>query len=72
VGEQVTSHVAEGVGIYSNFRDHAVPVRTAITHPKKSGIHFNNAFTVLLNNHGLIESVINGEKRSYDGKPNWD
>lgn len=72
VGDQVTSHVAQGVGIYSNFRDHAVPVRTAITHPKnRPDIRFKNAFTVLLNNHGLIESVINGEQRPYDGRPHW-
>ena len=60
VSDIVSSHDAMGVGVYSNFRDYTVEVSTAIRHPKKNGINFVNPFTVLLDNHGSIQSVVNG------------
>jgi len=60
VDENVKTHIAKGVGVYSNFRDYEVPVSTGITHPDVEGITFQNPFTVWLNNKGQIQSVING------------
>lgn len=61
VHDKVGSHTAGGVGIYSNFRDHYVPVHTAIEHrPNNKKIVFADVFTKLLDNNGQINSVING------------
>lgn len=61
VGDNVKSHVAKAVGVYSNFRDYSVPVATGIVHPDVEGISFQNPFVVWLNNKGFIHSVINGK-----------
>jgi hypothetical protein len=61
VDDAVQSHHAMGIGVYSNFRDYTVQVTTAIRHPRRKGINFTNPFTVLLDNHGMISSVINGQ-----------
>lgn len=61
VGEQVKTHTAGGVGVYSNFRDFTVPVEAAIRHPDSEGIVFTNKFTMFLNNNGTINSIVNGE-----------
>jgi len=64
VGYKVTGegHKAGGVGVYSNFRDYAVTVGTAITYPAESypSNPFTNAFTTFLNGNGHILYVING------------
>ena len=54
------NHKAVGVGIYSNFRDYDVQVKTAIVHPPSDGIEMKNIFTVKLDNQGSINSIVNG------------
>mmetsp|Transcript_3335 Transcript_3335/g.6020 ORF Transcript_3335/g.6020 Transcript_3335/m.6020 type:complete len:378 (+) Transcript_3335:162-1295(+) len=72
VAPGVARHRAAGVGVYSNFRDHEVPVAAAVRHEGgRPGVVFENAFTVLLNNKGLIRSVVNGRggPAAEKGKP---
>ena len=59
VDESVKEHVLMGAGVYSNFRNHAVMVKTAFQYP--AGIQRNNLFTVHLDNYGSIGSIANGE-----------
>ena len=70
VHDDVTHHTAGGVGIYSNFRDHFVPVEMAIYHPtnqeNNKNIVFTDAFTKLLDNNGQINSIINGLGKAAD------
>ena len=66
IHEDVTHHTAGGVGIYSNFRDHFVPVKMAIYHPPENNIVFTDAFTKLLDNNGQINSIINGLGKAAD------
>lgn len=61
VGDHVKAHLAKSVGVYSNFRDYYVPVKTGIEHPEVEGVSFINPFSVWLNNKGVIQSVINGK-----------
>ena len=63
VDENVETHQAYSVGIYSNFRNEKVKVSTAIEHPDKDTIRIENPFTVHLDNHGDIESLVNGKGR---------
>ena len=56
----MTNHKAVGLGIYSNFRDHDIVVKTGIAHPAGEGIEMRNLFTVKLDNKGKINSVVNG------------
>lgn len=73
VSDGVKSHTAGGVGVYSNFRDYHVPVKTAIgigSLPSSGrrltggGVNITNPFTVWLDNNGTIESIINDEAGS--------
>ena len=52
VAENVTSHNAWGVGVYSFFRDHSVTVQSGIKCPKQLEGGFVHPFTVKLNGHG--------------------
>lgn len=61
VDDSVGTHTLLGAGVYSNFRNEEVKVETAIKHPETPGIQCINPFTVRLDNHGLIQSVVNGE-----------
>jgi len=61
VEDSVEQHICAGAGIYSNFRDYEVPVPSAIRHPGGDGIKLLNPYTVMLDNGGLIHSVVNGE-----------
>lgn len=76
VGDHVTSHHAQGVGVYSNFRDYEVHVETGMEHPMtEEGVKIVNPFSVWLNNKGFIKSVSNGkgpalEKKSQRGRFN--
>jgi len=58
--EAASHHTAGGAGVYSNFRDFSVPVKTAIEHPSSDHINFVNPFTLYLNNKGTMQSVVNG------------
>lgn len=60
VQKNVKEHVLYAPGIYSNFRNEAVFVSTAIEYPANPGIRIINPFTVKLDNHGGILSVANG------------
>lgn len=62
IGKSVHEHYASGLGIYSNFRDHDLKVRTAISHPVENDneVRLRNIFTVKLDNKGQICSVVNG------------
>lgn len=60
VDDNVTTHVAKAVGVYSNFRDYEVSIATAMTHPGGDSISFQNPFAVWLDSRGQIKSVING------------
>jgi hypothetical protein len=64
-----THHKAMGLGIYSNFRDHDIAVKTAIQVPKENsnGIQMMNMFTVKLDNMGKISSVVNGKQQADTG-----
>lgn len=68
VDENVKTHLAKGVGVYSNFRDYEVPVSTGITHPDVEGITFQNPFSVWLDNRGHIKSVINNKGDALEKK----
>jgi hypothetical protein len=61
VTETADGHVAGGVGVYSNFRDYTVQVPTAIRYAENTGAIITNPFTKMLNNNGVINSVINGK-----------
>jgi hypothetical protein len=56
--------MAGGVGVYSNFCDHCIPVKMAISHPESVNVHFTFPWTVCLNNNGAIKSIINGKGTS--------
>lgn len=62
VGYKVTKyaegHVCGGAGIYSNFRDYDVDVKTAIS-SENSNATFINPFTKFLNNNGSILNIVN-------------
>ena len=59
ITENVQSHTLAGAGVYSNFRNEQVKVKTAIRHPK-TDIQCVNPFTVFLDNNGYIETIVNG------------
>jgi hypothetical protein len=64
-------HVAKGVGVYSYFRDYDdVDVPSPVSHHATTG-RYENVFTVWLNGHRGLMSVINGrgEATSETGKP---
>lgn len=58
VGSNVSTHTAFGVGVYSCFRDHETIATTAICIPDKPGVNIINPYTVHLNYHGGIKSVM--------------
>lgn len=60
VADNVNSHVAHGVGVYTYFRDNNVFVHSAIQAPEREGIIFSNIFTRFLNGQGGIRHVLNG------------
>jgi hypothetical protein len=71
VGESVTDHQVVAPGIYSNFRNEAILVATAVEHPARDQIRVVNPFAVKLDNGGGILSVLNGvgEQATTQGVP---
>ena len=70
VDSNVQSHFLGGAGVYSNFRDHDVLVKTAIQHPKVFDFDHPqvvNSFTKHLNNKGLIMTVVSDGKQNGGG-----
>jgi hypothetical protein len=65
VGNFVTSHIGEGIGIYSNF-DNFVKLNNAIETPSGKGIKMNHLVTVWLSgaNGSSINHIINGMGRA--------
>jgi len=58
VADNVTSHEAWGLGIYSVFRHPNVVLSRAIEVPKKPGVQFHHMITVCLDDKGEISNVI--------------
>jgi hypothetical protein len=59
VADNVTSHEAWGLGIYSVFRRPNVVLTRAIEVPNNPNVKFHDMITVCLANNGAIEHVIN-------------
>lgn len=71
IGKEVREHEVFSAGIYSNFRNEAVHVDTAVEHPNGDRIRVMRPFTVKLDNRGGILSVVNGsgDKATEKGRP---
>jgi hypothetical protein len=61
VADNVTSHAAYGLGIYSVFRHPDVRLTRAIEVPSVPGVRFEHMITVALDNLGSIDNVINNK-----------
>ena len=63
VAENVTSHTAHALGVYSYLRDASVTLDSAIVCPKTAGMDFNHMVTVYLTGYANtgITHIINGE-----------
>ncbi|MFZ0664038.1 MAG: coagulation factor 5/8 type domain-containing protein [Acidobacteriaceae bacterium] len=59
VADNVTSHQAWGLGIYSVFTHPGIVLTHAIEVPKNPGVRFHHMITVALGHHGAILNVIN-------------
>lgn len=59
VGDDVTSHEAWGLGIYSYNRDAEVDIHSAAEVPDVDGVKVHNVCSVVLNGHPGISHVIN-------------
>lgn len=59
VADNVTTHEAWGLGIYSVFRHPDVKLTRAIEVPSKPGIRFHHMVTIALDDKGEITHVIN-------------
>jgi hypothetical protein len=61
VADNVSSHEAWGLGIYSVFLQPNVTLSRAIEAPHSPGVRFHHMITVALGNKGEISSVIDGQ-----------
>jgi hypothetical protein len=59
VADNVTTHEAWGLGIYSVFRQRNVTLSRAIEAPAKPGVKFHSMITCRLGNNGEITRIIN-------------
>lgn len=69
VADQVNTHEAWGLGIYSVFRHPNVDLARAIEVPKKPGVRFHHMITVALGDQGSIKNVIDDKGGSTSIKP---
>jgi hypothetical protein len=69
VAENVTSHEAWGLGIYSVFRNRGVVLSRAIEVPNNPNVRFHSMITVRLGNNGEIGNVINDTGGATAGSP---
>ena len=69
VAENVTSHEAWGLGIYSVFRNRGVVLSRAIEVPNNPNVRFHSMITVRLGNNGEISNVINNTGGATAGNP---
>jgi hypothetical protein len=60
VADDVTSHEAWGLGIYSVFTHPGIVLSRAIEVPRNPNVKFHDMITVCLGNHGAIDNVIDG------------
>jgi hypothetical protein len=61
VADEVTSHEAWGLGVYSVFHYPDVVLTRAIETPKRPGVQFHDIITVALGDHGEISHVIDDQ-----------
>ena len=61
VGDNVKTHEAWGVGVYSFFRDHTVDMPEGIKAPETPGVKFHNSLSVFLNGNGDIKHVVDDQ-----------
>jgi hypothetical protein len=59
VANNVTSHQAWGLGIYSVFSNGGIYLSRAIEVPNNTNVRFTNMITVCLGSNGGIQNVIN-------------
>ena len=59
VADNVTSHEAWGLGVYSVFRNRGVVLARAIEVPKNPNVKFHDVITVCIGGNGEISNVIN-------------
>jgi hypothetical protein len=59
VADNVVSHEAWGLGIYSVFRNKGVVLTRAVEVPKNPNVKFHNVITVCIGANGEISNVIN-------------
>ena len=69
VADNVTSHEAWGLGIYSVFRNRGVVLSRAIEAPNAPNVKFHSMITVRLGNNGEIGNVINNTGGATAGNP---
>jgi hypothetical protein len=69
VAENVISHEAWGLGIYSVFRNRGVVLSRAIEVPNNPNVRFHSMITVRLGNNGEIGNVINDTGGATAGSP---
>ena len=69
VADNVTSHEAWGLGIYSVFRNRGVVLSRAIEVPNAPDVKFHSMITVRLGNNGEIGNVINNTGGATAGNP---
>ena len=58
VADQVTTHEAWGLGVYSVFRHPGVVLSRAVEVPREPGVRFHHIITVALDDKGEISNVI--------------
>jgi len=69
VADNVTSHEAWGLGVYSVFRKPNVVLSRALEVPKTPGVKFHHMITVALDNLGEISNVIDDAGGATSTKP---
>jgi hypothetical protein len=69
VSDNVTSHEAWGLGVYSVFRNRGVVLSRAIEVPNNPNVRFHSMITVRLGNNGEIGNVIDDTGGATAGNP---
>lgn len=67
VAPHVRTHEAQGMGVYSYFRDFKCIVNSGFVGPSTDGVRFTNIFTRFLNGKAGIEHVLNDQGGSVMG-----
>jgi len=66
VGDNVTSHEAYGIGVYTFFRDYTVSPDSGIAVPSAPGVTVTNALGVKLDGLGGLQHIINDKGSGTD------